>query len=149
MQKLNKKIIYIYTHTPKLQNEFLKYLYKYICCFFCSLFNKVIHLCFTKQRTIIVKHYCPHCLSIILLFSLHRPRNISSDTTHSCLFYKLVHVAKLTCKRKRKARISDLSILNLLVLVLWHYTDSKSHNSNTEDKEKKKWNYPVWNFWSV
>lgn len=45
--------------------------------------------------------------------------------------------------QEKEARISDLSILNLLVLVLWHYTDSKSHNNNTEDKEKKKWNYPV------
>lgn len=34
--------------------------------------------------------------------------------------------------------ISDPSTLNLLGLLLWHYTDSKPHNVNTADKKKEE-----------
>lgn len=42
---------------------------------------------------------------------------------------------KAVCKREVCS--SDLSTLNLLVLLLWHCSDSKSYNTYTEDKENE------------
>lgn len=97
--------------------------------------NSGIYLCLGKIRTTIAKLYSSYCLSAISLFALQRHRNISKN-----LLPKLGHVLK---RALGTGNIPDPSTLNLLVLLLCHHTDSKPHNVNTADRERKKWNYPV------
>lgn len=82
-----------------------------------------------------------YCLSAISLFALHRQGNISNNMTLSFVLTPPVCSCTEENVWEWEVHISDPSTLNLLVLLLWHYTDRKPHNSNISDKKKR--NYPV------